>query len=196
MEDLKPQTKNNSSVLHDLDISIQYSVNPAKVPELAVKYNSLHHKQNGIYLPAYGLVYTQARSAAATAVAQFDAIDIASQREALEKMIETNLQRDLDVKDPSTFTVSRVTVSNLQLDSKIADSIRTIAESNNRKLVAERQLEIAKIQAEENRIRSQTLDEKILAEKQLEALQNMAKDGTVFVVPMDFKGIINAGTSK
>lgn len=48
LEDLKPQTKNNGSILSDLDVSIQYSVNPSKVPTLAIKYRSMHQDRNCI----------------------------------------------------------------------------------------------------------------------------------------------------
>lgn len=190
LEDLKPQTKNNGSILSDLDISIQYSVNPSKVPSLAIKYNSMHEKQGHVMLPAYALVNTQAKSATATAVASFDALEIASKREELEKMIEKSLQRDLDYKDPDTFIISRVTISNLLPDEKILESIRAIAESENRKQVAINKLEIAKTEAEENKIRSQSLDDKILAEKQLEAMIKMGEKGNVIVIPTDFKGIV------
>lgn len=198
LNDLKPQTKNNGSILSDLDISIQYSVAPEKVAKLAIKYKSMHHqmKDTNVVLPAYELVLTQARSATATAVAQFDALEIASKREELEKMIEQSLQRDLDSKDPNTFIISRVTVSNLLPDEKILASIRAIAESNNRKQVAINELDIAKTKAEENRIKSQTLDERILAEKQLEAMVEMGRSGNVIVVPVDFKGIIQAKPSR
>ena len=54
--------------------------------------------------------------------------------------------------------------------------------------------EIAKTEAEENRVRSQSLDDKILAEKTLEALIRMGEKGNVVVVPLDFKGTIMTGT--
>ena len=81
----------------------------------------------------------------------------------------------MDANDPDTFIVSRVTISNLLPDEKIQESIRMIADSENRKQVAINKLEIAKTEAEENRVRSQSLDDKILAEKTLEALIRMGE---------------------
>ena len=144
MNDLRPTTKNNSSVLKDLDVEIQYSVNPSVVPELAVKYVNMHMDNPAGFLPAYQLVEKQAKSVVADAVSQFDVLSIASKRNELEGIIMKNLQSDLDKNDPNTFTVSRVTISNLLLDDRIQSSIQQIAESENQKQVALNKLEIAK----------------------------------------------------
>ncbi len=191
LNDLRPTTKNNSSVLKDLDVEIQYSVNPSVVPELAVKYVNMHMDNPAGFLPAYQLVEKQAKSVVADAVSQFDVLSIASKRNELEGIIMKNLQSDLDKNDPNTFTVSRVTISNLLLDDRIQSSIQQIAESENQKQVALNKLEIAKTQALENQVRSQSLDGKILAEKQLDALVQMGQRGNIIVVPVDFKGNLN-----
>ena len=76
LKDLKPTTKNNTSILSDLDFEVQYSINPLKVPDVAFKYGNMHQvSQNGTYLPAYDLVDKQAKSVSADAVAQFDALE-------------------------------------------------------------------------------------------------------------------------
>lgn len=201
MENLRPTTKDNTSILSDLDVEVQYSVNSDKTPVLAVKYANMHGKSendSSTTLPAYFLVEKQAKSVVADAVAKFDALEIASKRNELEDIIRKNLQSDLDKNDPGAFIVSRVTISNLLPDVKIQESIRAIAESANKKQVALNNLEIAKTQALENKVRSESLDGKILAEKQLEAMVKMGERGNVIIVPMDFKGMINipANTSK
>ena len=201
MENLRPTTKDNTSILSDLDVEVQYSVNSDKTPVLAVKYANMHGKSendSSTTLSAYFLVEKQAKSVVADAVAKFDALEIASKRNELEDIIRKNLQSDLDKNDPGAFIVSRVTISNLLPDVKIQESIRAIAESANKKQVALNNLEIAKTQALENKVRSESLDGKILAEKQLEAMVKMGERGNVIIVPMDFKGMINipANTSK
>lgn len=191
LKDLKPTTKNNTSILSDLDFEVQYSVNPAKVPDVAVKYGNMHKlSETGIYLPAYDLVDKQAKSVSADAVAQFDALEISSKRNELEAIIKKNLQSDLDKNDPDTFFINRVSISTLLPDSKIQDSIRAIAESENRKQVAINNLAIAETEAKENRVRSESLDDKILAEKQLDAMVKMADKGNMIIVPVDFKGTV------
>ena len=194
MENLRPTTKDNTSILSDLDVEVQYSVNSDKTPVLAVKYANMHGKSendSSTTLPAYYLVEKQAKSVVADAVAKFDALEIASKRNELEDIIRKNLQSDLDKNDPGAFIVSRVTISNLLPDVKIQESIRAIAESANKKQVALNNLEIAKTQALENKVRSESLDGKILAEKQLEAMVKMGERGNVIIVPMDFNGMIN-----
>ena len=105
--------------------------------------------------------------------------------------IKTNsLQSDLDKNDSDTFYINRVSISTLLPDSKIQDSIRAIAESENRKQVAINNLAIAETEAKENRVRSESLDDKILAEKQLEAMVKMADKGNMIIVPVDFKGTV------
>lgn len=191
LSDMKPTTKNNSSILEDLDFEVQYSVNPAKIPEVAIKYGNMHKQANsGVFLPAYDLINKQAKSVSADAIAKFEVLEISSKRNELEEIIKTNLQSDLDKNDPDTFYVNRVSVSNLLLDKRIQSSIHTISESESRKQVAINNLEIAKTEAEENRVRSQSLDDKILAEKQLEAMVKMAEKGNLIIVPVDFQGAI------
>lgn len=198
LKDLKPTTKNNSSILSDLDFEVQYSINPNKAPEIAVKYGNMHRAAEGGMYPAYMLVEKQAKAASADAVSRFDALEINSKRNELESIIKEALQSDLDKNDPDTFFINRVTISTLLPDNKIQESIRAIAESENRKQVAKNNLEIAKTEAEENRVRSESLDDKVLAEKTLEAMVQMGKQGNVLVVPIDFKGTIMTGpkTSK
>lgn len=104
LKDLKPTTKNNTSILSDLDFEVQYSINPTKVPDVAVKYGNMHQlSQNGTYLPAYDLVDKQVKSVSADAVAQFDALEISSKRNELEAIIKKNLQSDLDKNDPDSY---------------------------------------------------------------------------------------------
>lgn len=191
LKDLKPTTKNNTSILSDLDFEVQYSINPLKVPDVAVKYGNMHQvSQNGTYLPAYDLVDKQAKSVSADAVAQFDALEISSKRNELEAIIKKNLQSDLDKNDPDTFYINRVSISTLLPDAKIQDSIWAIAESENRKQVAINNLAIAETEAKENRVRSESLDDKILAEKQLDAMVKMADKGNMIIIPVDFKGTV------
>lgn len=191
LDNLKPTTKNNSSILSDLDFSVQYSVNPDKIPEIAIKYRNMSPTSNGTILPAFDLVNVQARSVSADAVSKFDALEIGSKRNELEAIIKSNLQSDLDKSDPNTFYINRVSISNLLPDDRIQKSLIGIAESENKKQTALTNLEIAKIEAEENKVRSMALDDKILAKEQLETLKEMSKSGNIIVVPMDFKGMVN-----
>ena len=73
-------------------------------------------------------------------------------------------------------------------------SIQRIADTENQKIIARNQLEIAKTQAEEYKIRSQSITETILRDKQLDVLMKLATtENRVFVIPQDFKGIVNVG---
>lgn len=196
LTDLRPTAKDKIS-LEDLDFEVQYHINPQKARDLLIKYGNLSlTDKSGVVAVGYLLVDKQAKSVSADAVSKFDSLIINEKRVELEQAIKENLQKDLDENDPDSFIISRVSISNIKPDSKIQDSIRRITESENRKQEALNNLEIAKTQAEENRIRSQTLTDKVLAERQLQTLEVMAKSGNLIVVPMDFKGIINANSQK
>lgn len=135
-----------------------------------------------------------ARSAANDAVSKIPSMLINEKRIELEQTIKQMLQDELEQTDKGVFTVDRVNITNILTDEVVEASIRNIAESENRKQVAKNNLEIAKTQAEEYKVRSEALTEKVLAQQQLEVLNKLAESNNrVFVIPQDFKGILNVG---
>ena len=139
-------------------------------------------------------IHNLARSAANDAVSKFPSMQLNEKRLELENNIMASLQSELDTAERGVFTVDRVNVTNIITDPTVEQSIQRIADTENQKIIARNQLEIAKTQAEEYKIRSESITESILQDKQLDVLMKLATtENRVFVIPQDFKGIVNIG---
>lgn len=190
LSDLKPKAADNLR-LQDFDVAVYYAVNPASVADLVVKYNNstAYDKESGVGYPAYTLIEQIARSAANEAVAKFPSMQLNDKRAEIEAYIKDNLQKEFDRTDKGAIVIERVNVTNILTDATVEDSIRAVAASENRKKQAINELEVAKVEAETLRVRSQSLDSKLLADKQLDVMRELAKStNKVFVIPSDLKG--------
>jgi regulator of protease activity HflC (stomatin/prohibitin superfamily) len=199
-EDLKPKAGDNLSLL-DRDVSIFYRAAQDQLAELAVKYAAAAERgEDGAWMPAYGLVYREARSAIYEEVATFDSLELHRQREALQNAVESNLRRRLDEADASVFTITRVVVRALNTDPSIEESIRQ-AVANQKVLEAKEvqvriaeqdaQIRIREAQgiAEANRIINQSLTPEYLQHEINAALQEFATNGgSVVVIPANMQG--------
>ena len=194
LSDLKPKASDNLR-LQDFDVTVYYTINPAAVSDIYIKYqNSTIQSPDGVYYPAYQLIHNLARSAANDAVSKFPSMQLNEKRLELENNIMASLQSELDAAEKGVFTVDRVNVTNIITDPTVEQSIQKIADTENQKIIARNQLEIAKTQAEEYKIRSESITESILQDKQLDVLMKLATtENRVFVIPQDFKGIVNIG---
>lgn len=194
LSDLKPKASDNLR-LQDFDVTVYYTINPAAVSDIYIKYqNSTIQSPDGVYYPAYQLIHNLARSAANDAVSKFPSMQLNEKRLELENNIMASLQSELDAAEKGVFTVDRVNVTNIITDPTVEQSIQKIADTENQKIIARNQLEIAKTQAEEYKIRSESLTDTILRDKQLDVLMKLATtENKVFVIPQDFKGIMNIG---
>lgn len=194
LSDLKPKASDNLR-LQDFDVTVYYTINPAAVSDIYIKYqNSTVQSPDGVYYPAYQLIHNLARSAANDAVSKFPSMQLNEKRLELENNIMASLQSELDAAEKGVFTVDRVNVTNIITDPTVEQSIQKIADTENQKIIARNQLEIAKTQAEEYKIRSESITESILQDKQLDVLMKLATtENRVFVIPQDFKGIMNIG---
>lgn len=193
LDDLKPKAADNLR-LQDFDVTVYYTVNPHSVSDLYIKYNSstVEDPETGIFYPAYVLIKNLARSAANDVVSKVNSMKINEQRVELENQIKQMLQNELNISDNGMFTIDRVNITNILTDPIVEKSIQQIAETENKKKIAQNNLEVAKTQAEEYKVRSSAITEQILAEKQLEVLDKLATgNNKVFVIPQDFKGILN-----
>jgi regulator of protease activity HflC (stomatin/prohibitin superfamily) len=198
--DLTPKAGDNLS-LKDLDVSVFYRASPENVAELAVKYAaSAQRGQDGAWMPAYGLVLREARSAIYEQISRFDSLELHRQREALQSAIEADLRARLEEDDQGVFTVTRVVVRALNTDPTIEESIR--AAVANQKILEAKEVEVqiaeqnaqiaireAQGIAEANRIINESLTAEYLQHEVNVALQSFATNGgSVVVIPANMQG--------
>jgi regulator of protease activity HflC (stomatin/prohibitin superfamily) len=200
INDLTPKAADNLS-LKDLDVSIFYRVPQDRVSELYVKYAQASGRgTDGIYLPAYGLVIREARSAIYEQVSKIDSLQLHKQRESLQTDVLQELQSRLESSDPGDIIITRVVVRALNTDPSIEAAIRDAVEAEKRLEAKEVQVEIAKKDAEieverakgiaeANAIINQSLTAAYLQHEVNTALLRFAdNEGSVVVIPANMQG--------
>ncbi len=200
INDLTPKAADNLS-LKDLDVSVFYRVPQGRVSELYVKYaQGSGRGTDGIYLPAYGLVVREARSAIYEQVSKIDSLQLHKQRESLQTDVLQGLQSRLESSDPGDIIITRVVVRALNTDPSIEAAIRDAVEAEKRLEAKEVQVEIAKKDAEieverakgiaeANAIINQSLTAEYLQHEVNTALLRFAdNEGSVVVIPANMQG--------
>ncbi len=172
-----------------------------RISELMVKYAaSASRGADGVYLPAYGLVIREARSAIYQKVSEIDSLQLHKQRDLLQTSVLDELQARLDQSDPENFQITRVVVRALNTDPSIEAAIRDAVEAEKRLEAKQVQVEIAKKDAEieiarargiaeANRIINSSLTAEYLQHEVNTALLRFAdNEGSVVVLPANMQG--------
>ena len=197
---MTPKAADNLS-LRELDVTVFYKAAQDKIADLTVKYSATEEKgPQGVYYPAYGVVWREARGAVYEVVAGIDSLLLHKQREVLQDSVLKLLQTRLDTKDPGVFAIQRVVVRALNTDPSIEQSIQ-LAVQNQKKLEAkkieveiaakEADIEVAKAQgiARANQIINASLTAEYLQHEINLALSEFAKhDGQTVVIPANMQG--------
>ena len=200
INDLTPKAADNLS-LKDLDVSVFYRVPQDRVSELFVKYAAASGRgADGVYLPAYGLVIREARSAIYEQVSEIDSLQLHKQRESLQTEVLEELQARLERSDPGDIQITRVVVRALNTDPSIEAAIRDAVEAEKRLEAKQVQVEIAKKDAEieierakgiaeANAIINSSLTAEYLQHEVNTALLRFAdNEGSVVVIPANMQG--------
>ena len=107
LADMRPKTKNNLT-MEDVDVDIYYSVNPAMVADLFIKYQGDVGEKDGVYTVGENRVTREIRESVFRSISDFESNTIHTQRpEVGEKMIEI-LQAELNKSDPDAFLVLNI----------------------------------------------------------------------------------------
>ena len=194
-DNLTPQTADNST-LKEFDVSIVYEINPASVSELWVTQSrSFHTYEHGDYLLMQNYMSQVLSSAAAKSVRKYKALDVADNRQNIEKNIHDIIVEMLkEEKLENAILVSQVRVNQAVPADDIVQSANAAVRAQNDLKTKQVEVEIAKQEA----IRIQTLNSNSQAIPYMNAMSQMEiakaiREGKVhtIVVPTDFKGIVN-----
>lgn len=200
INDLTPKAADNLS-LKDLDVSVFYRVPNDRVSELFVKYASAAARgADGVYMPAYGLLFREARAAIYQQVSEIDSLQLHKQRELLQNSVLEELQGRLNQTDAGDLIITRVVVRALNTDPSIEAAIRDAVEAEKRLEAKQVQVEIAKKDAEieierakgiaeANKIINSSLTAEYLQHEVNTALLRFAdNDGSIVVIPANMQG--------
>lgn len=199
LDDLRPKAADNLS-LQDLDVTVYYNAAADSVADLMVKYANASQYSPEAILPAYGIVYREARGAVYEQIAKIDSLELHRLRDTLQTAIQDSLQARLEDKDGDALQISRVVVRALNTDPSIEASIRE-AVANQKKLEAKQisvdiakkdaeiEIERARGIAEANIIINESLTAQYLQHEINMALQSFAEnDGQLVVMPANMQG--------
>ena len=203
LNDMRPKAKDNLS-LADLDVSIFYKINPAKVADMAIKYSGMHEiiEKERVMAPSFGLVTRFARGAVYDEIAKYDSLTVHTKRTELENGVLDAIQMTLNKDDPETFTITKVVVRQLTTDQSLEESIRTtvkvqkeIEAKNQQVLLAVAEAKRIKVEAEGQAIANMAIAASITPQlielRRIEAMQKFAGEGThTVVMPSDAHTLI------
>jgi SPFH domain / Band 7 family len=196
-DNLTPQTADNST-LKEFDVSIVYEINPASVSELwTTQSRSFHTYEHGDYLLMRNYMSQVLSSAAAKAVRKYKALDVADNRQNIEKNIHDIIVEMLvEEKLEKAITVSQVRVTAAVPADDIVASANAAVRAQNDLKTKQVEVQIAQQEA----IRIQTLNSNSQAIPYMNAMAQMeiakaVREGRVhtIIIPQDFKGMVNVG---
>jgi len=195
LNDMTPVAKDNST-MKDLDAVIVYNINPEQVAELySTKNKAFHAEFKGDTYVMYNYVVQNARNAIYKAARKYEALDMADNREAMERIIQEEINKNLaEEKLDGTITISQVLIRNVVPADSVVESANALVRAKNEYKQKEVEVQTAKKEAERmNALANQSSAS--IAYMQAQAALNISegiKNGKVqtIVVPANFNALM------
>lgn len=157
LNDLRPQTSDKIT-LADLDVDIYVQIDPSKASEIRTRWPgdvTALEKDDAV---ALGLNYVQrqAREAIYSDIAKRGSATVHTERATIASEVVKLLQADLDVSaGKGWFFVRSANIRNLVTDPVLEDNIKAAAAAQFEEQKKERDIQVAKKEAERKRIEAQ-----------------------------------------
>lgn len=195
LNDMTPVAKDNST-MKDFDAVVVYNINPEQVAELySTKNKAFHAEFKGDTYVMYNYVVQNARNAIYKAARKYEALDMADNREAMERMIQEEIAKNLaEEKLDGVITISQVLIRNVVPADSVVESANALVRAKNEYKQKEVEVQTAKKEAERmNALANQSSAS--IAYMQAQAALNISegiKNGKVqtIVVPANFNALM------
>ena len=153
LENLTPIAKDNST-MKDLDIVVVYNIAANQVSELyATKNRSFHTEMNGDILLMYNYVVQNARNGLYKAARQYEALEMADNRESMEQFVKDEIIKNLvEEKLDGSITVSQVLIRNVVPADSVVESANALVRAKNE--FRQKGVEVQTAQEEAKRIQA------------------------------------------
>lgn len=196
IENMTPVAKDNST-MKDFDIVVVYNVNPQQVSELyATKDRNFHAVGgNGDVFLMYNYVVQNTRNALYKAARQYDALDMADNRDNMEVFIKETIVANLaEEKLDGVITINQVMIRNIIPADVVVKSANDLVRAKNELKQKEIEVQTAKKEAERMSALSNNSQASI-AFMQAQAALNISegvKSGNVqtIIVPANFNALM------
>lgn len=149
LDDMTPVAKDNST-MKDFDAVVIYNINQSQVAELySTKSQAFHaHYSGDIYL-MYNYITQTARNAIYKTAREYEALDMADNRQAMEGKIKEIIQKTLaDEKLDGSLIVSQVLIRNVVPADSVVASANELVRAKNELKQKEVEVKTAKMEAE------------------------------------------------
>jgi regulator of protease activity HflC (stomatin/prohibitin superfamily) len=149
LNDMTPVAKDNST-MKDLDAVVVYNINPQQVAELySTKNKAFHAEFKGDTYVMYNYIVQNARNAIYKAARKYEALDMADNRENMERNIQEEIQKNLaEEKLDGTITISQVLIRNVVPADTVVASANDLVRSKNELKQKEVEVQTARKEAE------------------------------------------------
>jgi hypothetical protein len=149
LNDMTPVAKDNST-MKDLDAVIVYNINPQQVAELySTKNRAFHADFKGDTYVMYNYIVQNARNAIYKAARKYEALDMADNRENMERQIQEEINKNLaEEKLDGTITISQVLIRNVVPADSVVESANALVRAKNEYKQKEVEVQTAKKEAE------------------------------------------------
>lgn len=157
LDNLRPQTSDKIT-LTDLDMDIYVQINPSKAVNIMTRWPGDVTSVKGEDGERIGMNYVtkQARESIYNAVSKFNSATVHTERVAITADVVKSLQRDLDESaGKDWFFVRSANVRNLVTDPTLEAAIKAAANKQFEINAKDKEIELAKREAERKRIEAQ-----------------------------------------
>lgn len=195
LDDMTPLAKDNST-MKDFDAVVIYNLNQSQVAELFnTKSKAFHIEHKGDTYLMYNYVMQMARNAIYKAARDYDALDMADNRQAIESKVKELMQKSLtEEKIDGAVSISQVLVRNIVPADSVVASANDLVRAKNEQKQKEVEVKTARLEAERMQALSNQGAQSI-AYMNAQAALNISegiKNGKVqtIVVPANFNALM------
>lgn len=180
----------------NIDIQVNYSLDPSKAIELYENYGTQE-----AFVQAIAAV--DARSIPREVAGQFDTITILTNRGALTDAVEEALREKWE---PLGLSIEQISIQEIRYPEAITTAYADAQQAEVAKQRAQNEQETAKVEAETqvieaqgeadaNRVLSESLTPEVIQQHYIETLEQIGKDGNLVVVPEGSQPIVGTATN-
>lgn len=202
LDNMTPKARDNLT-LKDMDLTVYYRANGAKIPSLYTKYAGQNARSNhGEWYAGYILLENLSRTAVYEEVAKQDSLTIHQHRDEVAEAVKKNVQTELDKSDPGTFTVTRVVMRQVITDPAIEQSILANVQMQKQVEAKKAELELARAEAartvaeaegtaKRNQILNASITDSLIRYKQALAMEECASNQHCTMIVGNATPIVN-----
>jgi hypothetical protein len=181
LENMEPKVGDNLK-MQELDVQFYYKTDTSCFAGLKKKYANSTIYESGYAYPAFKMITGVARTAVYEAVGGHDdSLTLHKFRNEIASNIVDLAQSELEAKDPSCFTVTRVLIKKANTDKTLEESIQLAIKKDKELEAAEKDEDIQAALARANSAITTSLTPEVMRMKELAAMVEACQKNTCII---------------